>query len=340
MTRSNRYARQVQFPPIGATGQSKLAAARVLVLGVGALGTVAAELLARAGVGMLRLVDRDTVEWSNLQRQSLFEESDAESQVAKAAAAAEKLQRINSEIEIQAEACDVHPGNILNLMSDISLVVDATDNFPTRLLLNDASVELGKPWVHGGCVGAQGQVGFFNGIDRPCFRCVVPELPDAGTVQTCDTAGVLNAATHTIASLQVSQAIQWIVSGRAALQGKLQTIDLWSARFLQIEIAKLAQSPCPLCQERSFDFLHGEIASQPIVLCGRNAVQIPATGGVSIDKIADNWRGIGEVQQTRFLLRLRIDPFEITLFADGRAIVSGTEEIAKARSLYAQYVGQ
>ncbi|WP_417740536.1 ThiF family adenylyltransferase [Rosistilla oblonga] len=340
MTRSTRYARQIQFAPIAASGQARIAAARVLVLGVGALGTVAAELLARAGVGFLRLVDRDTVEWSNLQRQSLFEESDAELQVAKAAAAAARLTRINSEIEIEAEACDVDPGNILRLMSDIDLVIDATDNFPTRLLLNDAAVKLGKPWVHGGCVGAQGQVGFFCGVDRPCFRCVVPELPEAGSVATCDTAGVLNAATHTIASLQVGQAIQWIVSGNASLQGKLQSIDLWTSRTLQIEIGKSAQANCPLCQQRSFDFLNGDFAAQPIVLCGRNAVQIPGGRAVSIDRIADQWRETGEVQQNRFLVRLNVDPFEITLFADGRAIIAGTEEVAKARSLYAQYVGQ
>lgn len=340
MTRSTRYARQTQFAAIGQTGQTKLAAARVLVLGVGALGTVAAELLARAGVGFLRLVDRDTVEWSNLQRQSLFDESDAELQVAKAAAAADKLRRINSDIEIQPEACDVHPGNIVSLMSDVDLVIDATDNFSTRLLLNDAAVKLDKPWVHGGCVGANGQVGFFSGVDRPCFRCVVPELPAAGTVETCDTAGVLNAATHAIASLQVSQAIQWLVHGQASLHGKLQTIDLWSGRFLLIDISRLDSDTCPLCSSRKFDFLSGNFDAQPIVLCGRNAVQIPGQGPVSLDRIAQQWKSVGDVQQNRFLLRLKAGDFEITLFADGRAIVAGTEEIAKARSLYAQYVGQ
>ncbi|MEZ6087499.1 MAG: ThiF family adenylyltransferase [Pirellulaceae bacterium] len=340
MNQESRYDRQIRFAPIGQQGQERLARAKVLVLGVGALGTVAAELLARAGIGTLRIVDRDTVEWSNLQRQSLFDEDDARLQLAKADAAANKLRQINSQIEIQPHACDVHPGNITSLLGDIDLTVDATDNFPTRFLLNDAAFRLRKPWVHGGCVGSQGQVGFFTGTGHPCFRCIVPDPPQPGSVQTCDTAGVVNAATHLIASLQVAQAIRWLVGDPSATMSKLQTIDVWTMRFTQIDLGGLTPTDCPVCCHQNFEFLEGSKIQSPIALCGRDAVQIPAGQPVDFERIVPRWQSIGTVQSNPFLLRLSCEGISITLFRDGRAIINGTNDIAKAKSIYARFVGE
>lgn len=251
----DRYARQRQFGPIGESGQRRIRESTVTILGCGALGTVAAELFCRAGVGRLHVIDRDIVEWSNLQRQSLFDAQDASEARSKAEAACDKLRSINDDVQVNAHVVDVHSGNIRRLLEGTDLVIDATDNFPTRFLLNDWAVENGGIWIHGGCVGASGQVRLFDGSERPCFRCLVPDLPPAGAVQTCDTAGVIASATHCIASLQVGEGLKWLSGNRDAVSRDVLAIDFWANRFRSIEFPESIRPDCPCCVKRQFEFL-------------------------------------------------------------------------------------
>ncbi len=346
MSSAHRYERQSRFAPIGETGQQRLADSHVAILGCGALGSVAAEILARAGVGTLTLIDRDTVEWSNLQRQSLYIEADAEAGRAKADAACERLQQINSTIRILPQAVDVSSENIDSLLSTVDFVVDGTDNFGTRFLLNDYSLEHSLPWVHGGCVGATGQVAMFSGQGHPCFRCLVPSPPDPASVQTCDTAGVVGAATHTIASLEAMQAIRYLTSATPPpIAAEVLSLDLWQQRVRMIKIPPVR---CLACSAGQRDFLHGQLAAaadRTAVLCGRNAVQVHApqqatTKRLDLAAVAERWQSIGSVDENAFFVRLHLpEEQSLTLFRDGRAVIGGTEDLAVARSLYARYVG-
>lgn len=347
-TKSQRYERQQRFAPIGEAGQAAIAAARVAVLGCGALGSVVAEILARAGVGQLRLIDRDTVEWSNLQRQALYTEADASAGAAKAAAAAERLREINGTIDVQPRVVDVTRRNIAECLSDIDLVVDGSDNFSIRFLLNDYALQHRLPWVHGGCVGATGQVALFDGQGPPCFRCLVPQPPAVDAVETCDTAGVLGSATHAVASWQATLAIRYLVSRQRDVAGSpaaaVWSFDFWEGRTRVISAAPLA---CPTCRDGLRQFLAADSADDSAVtLCGRNAVQIPAPtsapGKLDLAHFETAWRSLGKVDRSAFFVRLTLpDPANqtLTLFRDGRAVIGGTEEIAAARSLYARYVG-
>jgi molybdopterin/thiamine biosynthesis adenylyltransferase len=342
---SHRYARQIQFSPIGAEGHDRIAGSRVAILGCGALGTVAAEILVRAGVGHVRLIDRDVVEWTNLQRQSLYVEQDATEGRSKAAAASSHLVDINSSIEIVPIVADVTSSNIRGILENVDLVIDAADNFLIRFLLNDWALSTGTPWVHGGCVGAAGQIRLFRGEGSPCFRCLVPEPPPASSVDTCDTAGVVGAATHVVASLQASEAIKWLSGNRGDVRETLLSIDLWSNRIRELKLTSALAGQCPACVNRDFEFLEGSraVASEAAaVLCGRDAVQINhATDGiVELPLMAKRWSGIGRVQSTPFFVRLFPDnDHSLTLFRDGRVVVTGTNEISEARSLCDRYVG-
>ncbi|WP_164101749.1 ThiF family adenylyltransferase [Candidatus Laterigemmans baculatus] len=339
-----RYDRQRRFAPIGDEGQQRIEAATVLVIGVGALGSVAAEVLARAGVGRLRIVDRDTVEWSNLQRQSLYTEADAREGLAKVHAAAARLGEINSEIRIEPIAADVTAANIEGLFAGVDLVVDGTDNFDIRMLINDVALETGTPWVHGGCLGASGQVFLFDPGRTICFRCLVPSVPDPTSVATCDQAGVLGSATHVVASLQANEALKYLAAGAAAATPKIQTLDLWEGRFRSLDPSDLRSGECRACDLGHRDFLHrrGGV-TEPVVLCGRNAVQLPPPAEdrvLDLSAMSRLWEGLGETQVNRFLARLQIDPTRsITLFRDGRAVINGTEDAAEAKTLYARFVG-
>lgn len=341
--KNTRYDRQRRFAPIGDFGQERIEAAAILVIGVGALGSVSAEILARAGVGRLRIADRDTVEWSNLQRQSLYTEADARQGLAKVHAAAARLEQINSDIRIEPFASDVTAANIEWLFEGIDLVLDGTDNFETRMLINDAALETGTPWVHAGCVGATGQVFAFRPGQTICFRCLVPTVPDPATVDTCDRAGVLGSATYAIASLQSTEAIKYLAAGGEALTPHVQSLDLWTGRWRSIDPSGLRSGGCPACDRGGRDFLRGGANRQPLVLCGRNAVQLPPPEGahpLDLASLSQLWEGLGETQINKFLARLQIDAARsITLFRDGRAVVSGTEDAAEAKSLYARFVG-
>ncbi len=343
MTASQRYDRQKRFSPIGESGQQRLADSRVAVLGCGALGSVAAELLARAGVGYLRIIDRDVVEWSNLQRQALFDESDARAALTKPEAAERHLWLVNSSVKVHPVVADITAANIGPHLSDVDLVIDASDNFALRFLLNDWAISTSTAWVHGGCVGAEGQVRLFEGQGSPCFRCVVPEPPPASAVETCDTAGVVGSATHLIASLQVTEAIKWLTGNRDAVRKSLLSIDLWNNRVRELKIEEGLSSDCVACGQRDLQYLNGDRGhSAEMVLCGRDAVQISRISSEPLDleMISVRWDSLGRVQATPFFVRLIPDDQRtITLFRDGRVIVTGTSEIAEARVLYDRYVG-
>ncbi len=337
-----RYDRQMRLPGIGHDGQQLISNSCVAVLGCGALGSVAAEILARAGVGQLRLIDRDVVDWTNLQRQALFYEADAAQGLAKAEVVSQRLGLINSQIDCQPHVCDVTADNISELLGGADLVIDAADNFALRLLLNDCSLSRQVAWVHGGCVGTVGQVAFFSGLGRPCFRCLVPELPSATSVATCDTVGVLGSATHAIASLQATEAIKWLSGNRAAVRTSLWSFDFWSNRHRQIDMAAAVSPDCRACVQRQFDFLDAPAAATGTAVCGRNSVQLPAVAAASLDlvRLGESWIGLGQVQQSRFFVRLTLpQDIVLTVFRDGRMLIDGTTEVSRARSLAAQYVG-
>lgn len=340
----DRYDRQIQFTAIGVEGQRQLADSQAVIVGCGALGTVVAEILARAGVGRLRLVDRDIVEWSNLQRQALFDETDARDGVTKAAAAANRLCELNSTLQIEPVVIDLNGDNIHRTLGKPDLVIDASDNFATRFLLNDWSLQQRIGWVHGGCVGASGQVRLFDGQGQPCFRCFVPRLPPAAAVETCDTAGVVGSATHLIGSLQATEAIKWLSGNRDAVRQRMVSVDLWNNRSREVDADLQRRAECPACQAGQLEFLHAGPSGHSRaagVLCGRDAVQIDAGDSARIDlkKAAERWRGLGRVQTNRFFTRLHLEEATLTLFGDGRTVVSGTREISKARILYDRYVG-
>ncbi|HEV3029506.1 MAG TPA: ThiF family adenylyltransferase [Planctomycetota bacterium] len=334
----NRYAKQILFAPLGKDGQERLGRSRVTIIGLGALGSTLANHLVRAGVGFVRLCDRDFVELDNLQRQVLYDEDDAKAVLPKAAAAAAKLARINSEVQLDPQICDVNYANVEALAKDVDLVLDGTDNFETRFILNDACVKLGRPWVYGGCVGSYGMVMTVLPGEGPCFACLVGGLPAPGSSPTCDTAGVLNTAASIVASLQANEAIKLLAGRKEALLGGLQTLDVWHNTQQLIRVPR--SESCVACVKREFRHLEAN-PSGATSLCGRNAVQIVPPKGSSLDLAEAERRltPLGKVRRNAYLLKLGVDGYELTLFADARAIVQGTDDLAKARSLYSRYVG-
>jgi len=338
---SSRYARQMRFPPIGVDGQRKLLASRALVIGCGALGSVIANTLARAGVGNLRLVDRDFLELNNLQRQVLYDEDDVAAGLPKAIAAKNRLAKINSQIEIDAVVADVDHTNILRLLSGVDCLVDGTDNFETRFLLNDAAVKLGIPWIYGGCLGAEGQTLTILPGETPCLRCLMPDPPPPGSSPTCDSAGILGTVIGVIASWEANEAIK-ILSGHRDQTSKVWTVlDLWDSTVRQIKLAGSKAADCPCCTRREFPWLAGERGSHTAILCGRNAVQLsfPGKGAVSLDQLADKLAAVGQVTKNKYLVRATIGQYQLTVFPDGRAVIGGTEDVSEARSVYAKFVG-
>jgi adenylyltransferase/sulfurtransferase len=341
---TSRYSRQIRFAGIGEDGQRKICASRVLLVGCGALGSVLADILVRGGVGFLRIADRDFVDLTNLQRQVLFDEHDVAEHLPKAAVAATKLGRINSQATIEPVVADVNPNNILALMEGMDLVLDGTDNFETRFLINDAALEQRIPWVYGGVIGSHGQVMPIFPGETACLRCFIEEPPDPGVTDTCDTAGVIGPAVHVVSALQATAALK-ILSGQPQLVAPKSTIlDVWDGTFRQLDLSQLRPANnCPACVQGRRDWLHGRSTSQSAVLCGRNAVQI--TPGqpfrLSLEDLAAGWSGLGRVTRNAFLARLLVsDPeYDITVFKDGRAIIQGTDDPAVARGLYARYVG-
>lgn len=340
----DRYAKQILFAGIGAEGQAAIAKARVVLCGCGATGSVLAETLTRAGVGSIRIVDRDFVERSNLQRQVLFDEHDAAERTPKAVAAAARLRSINSDIDIEPVVADVGPENVRALVADRDLILDGTDNFETRFLLNDASLETGIPWIYCGVIGSHGQTMTILPGVTACLRCVVEEPPDPGAVETCDTAGVIGPAVTAVASLAASEALKLLAGRSDLVRQRLLALDVWDGSLREIKTAALrSRAACPACDRGERLWLKAEVGSRAAILCGRNAVQITPGGNrrIELAELAARLGSAGDVVETPYLLRCRIaEPeCEITLFRDGRAIIQGTEDLAAARSIYGRFIG-
>jgi adenylyltransferase/sulfurtransferase len=337
-----RYSRQVRFAGIGEEGQRRILAGRATLVGCGALGTVLANSLVRAGLGHLRLIDRDFIETNNLQRQILFDEDDIAANLPKAEAAARKLRRINSAVTIEPVVTDVDRTNILELIGDADVVLDGSDNFEVRYVINDAAVKLGKPWVYGGCIGSFGQSMTIIPGQTPCLRCVFEAAPNPGEAGTCETAGVLGPIVNVVASIQAAEALKLLAGQADAVNRDLITIDLWDNTMRRIKIAGLAgKVDCPCCRRRSFEWLDGAHGAQTTSLCGRNAVQVShrVAGQLDFESLARELAALGRVSFNKFLLKFDIDDYQFTLFPDGRAIIKGTSDPDKARTLYAKYVG-
>jgi len=337
---SDRYSRQARFSGIGAAGQERLRAGRVLVVGCGALGTVAVDLLARAGVGHITVVDRDFVELSNLQRQLLFDEADAAAGTPKAVAAAAAVARINSEVEVRPVVADVTPDNVERLVEDAQVVLDGTDNFETRLLLNDACVKRGVPWIYGGAIGSTGMSMTVLPGETPCFRCTFPRRPQAGAIATCETAGVLSSTVVIVTALQFTEVVKLLVGDREHLNKGLVAFDVWSNQH-ERAIQSARNPDCPCCGLRQFEFLEARVTSRTASLCGRNAVQVSPGHPMKLDlaELGRRLDGVGPVSSSPYLVRLTVGAHELTIFPDGRAIIKGTNDVAMARSLYSRYVG-
>lgn len=339
-----RYARQVIFPGIGEAGQRRLLAAHVTIIGVGATGSVLANHLARAGVGHLRLVDRDYVELNNLQRQLLYDEDDVAGMLPKAVAAAAKLRRVNSSIAIEDVVADAGPANIEALIADADVVLDGTDNFAARYLINDACIKLGKPWVYCGVIASYGMTHTIRPGVTPCLRCIMGELPAPGTVPTCDTAGIIGPIVALLGSVAAGEALK-LITGQGELNDGMIHVDLWDSTYERFELGA-PRPDCPACGTREFEFLQARAGTRTTSLCGRDAVQVSVVGAaeqaVELAALAERLRPAatdGRVQVNPYLLRAQIDGYEFTVFPDGRAIIKGTADEAAAATLYAKYIG-
>ncbi len=341
-----KYSRQILFSGIGEAGQEQLLQASAVLVGCGALGTVAANLLVRAGIGRLRIIDRDFVEPSNLQRQTLFEEADARDALPKAVAAERRLRAINSDVKIEGIVADLTPKNAAEFLSDFPIILDGTDNFETRFLVNDAAISLGIPWIYAAAVGSTGVTMTIRPGLSACLACLVESgdktsQPGSafGNEATCDTVGVLGASAGVIASIEATEAIKFLAGKPEALHGRLVSCDVWSGKFQSIRVAR--NPVCRACARHDLTFLDGQAQPQ-ITMCGRDSVQIHERNRqLDLGELGRRltFASAAEVRGNDFLLRCRIPPYELTVFADGRAIVKGTQDPAVARSLYARYIG-
>lgn len=332
----DRYSRQIRFEPIGDSGQAAIRKASVCIVGCGALGSFQGESLARAGIGKLGLIDRDYVDFSNLQRQWLYDERDALDETPKAVAAARRLALLNHQVEVLPAVADVTPSNIEELTAEYDILLDGTDNFETRYLLNDVSVKGGIPWIYGAAIGSYGIVMPVVPNRGPCFACVYPEAP-GGPLPTCDVNGIISSTTATVAAWQVALALRLIV-GWQDFECRIQNFDVWAGTSKSIAAA-LPDPACPVCGERKFRHLDGQ-KTTPVSLCGRNAVQLHnAANAIDLDQLAVRLRPLGSVRVNEFALRVSVPKFDVTVFPDGRAIVKGTTDVGVARSVYAQLIG-
>jgi molybdopterin/thiamine biosynthesis adenylyltransferase len=334
-----RYSRQTLFAGIGEEGQQRLLASSAVVVGCGAIGAAAAGLLVRAGVGRLRILDRDFVEPSNLQRQTLFDEDDARAALPKAAAAERKLRAINSSVAVEGVVTDLNPRNAAELLAGFDLILDGTDNFETRFLINDYAVQSAKPWIYAAAVASYGVTMAIRPGATPCLACLLESSTNGhGLEETCDTVGVLGPIVNLIASLEVAEALKLLAGREQALHGRLISCDVWTGHFQSVRVA---QNPaCRACTRRDFTYLSGQ-AQPHITLCGRDSVQIHERGRtLDLDALQSRLVAtVSDVRHNEFLLSFRVDPYQMTVFADGRAILKGTKDPAVARTLYARYIG-
>jgi molybdopterin/thiamine biosynthesis adenylyltransferase len=332
-----RYSRQILFRGVGEEGQRRLAVARVAIIGCGATGSAVASLLARSGVGTIRIIDRDYVEPSNLQRQTLFDESDARESLPKAVAAARRIAAFNSQIVVEPKVADLTPENIEGLLEGMELILDGTDNFETRYLVNDHAVKNSVPWIYAAAVGSYGVTLNVLPGTTACLACVFPDSPQ-GTFETCETAGILNSAVNLVASIEATEALKLLVGAVEKSRRTLLSFDVWTNERAEVGAAK-PRTGCRACADREFVHLAGE-GRPHITLCGRNSVQIHERHRpVDFGEVNERLKSLGTVRYNGFVLKFWREPYEMTLFPDGRAIIKGTTDPGVARSLYARYIG-
>jgi adenylyltransferase/sulfurtransferase len=333
----DRYSRQILFPAVGQEGQRKLGESKVAIIGCGALGTVIAAILVRAGIGQVKIIDRDFIEYHNLQRQVLFDEDDIKNQLPKAIAAERHLKKVNSSIEIKGIVADVNFTNIEKLISGVDLILDGLDNRETRFLINDVSLKLKIPWIYGGAISSYGMTMNIIPGETPCLRCIWHKPSETGLAMTCDTAGVIAPAPFITASLQATEALK-LLTGATDINRDLISIDVWLAEIKHLKIAR--QNGCPSCQGK-YEFLDAHFGTRTTSLCGQNAVQVsnPGRKAVSLQELSERLKPIGEVKNNEFMLDFKVDSQEMVIFPDGRAIVKNTTDESLARGLYAKYVG-
>jgi adenylyltransferase/sulfurtransferase len=341
MTESlERYSRQMILPGWGREGQERLAGRTAAIVGCGALGSHIAAHLARAGVGHLVLADRDFVEWHNLPRQALYDEADAAAGMPKAVAAARRLRRINSQVQIEEHVTDVNADTVEELIRGADVVLDGADNFEVRYLLNEACVKQGIPWVYGGVLGTYGLTAAILPGETPCLRCLLGPMPPPASVPTCETAGVLGPMVAVVAAVEATEALKILLGRREDLLRSLLMIDIWTGDFERAQTQQPAAG-CPVCGQGQYELLTAEAGSVAVMLCGRSAVQVRPRPAPSLDleALAGRLSGVGRVAVNEYLLRLEAEGKELAIFPDGRAIVKGADDEAQARALYARYVG-
>ena len=338
---NNRYSRQELFSPIGKDGQERISNKHVLIIGVGALGSGCAEALVRAGIGKLTIVDRDYVEWTNLQRQQLYSEEDAKNRIPKAIAAKNRLTTINSSVAIDAIIADASVLELEDWAKNADIMIDATDNFETRMIMNDVSLKVGIPWIYGACVGSYGISYTIIPEKTPCLSCLLETVPLGGL--TCDTAGIISPAVNMVVSFQVSEALKILAGDLGSLRNKLVSFDLWKNQYSAIQVDKMKKEDCSSCgKERSYPYLSFENQTKTVVLCGRDSVQIrPSMPTVrdleALENILTNQGGT--VQRNPYLLSYTDNPHRLVFFKDGRVLVHGTKDITTAKALYHRYLG-
>jgi adenylyltransferase/sulfurtransferase len=339
---SPRYARQEAFAPIGAAGQARLLRSRVAVVGAGAVGAAVADQLVRSGVGYVRVVDRDVLEPGNLGRQALYTTSDAEGRLPKAIALARRAREVNPEVTIEGEVADLGSANAQRLLGDADLILDGTDNLETRYVLNDHAVKHGRPWIYGGCVASRGLTAVVLPGKTRCLRCVYPDPPPPGTLETCETAGIIAPAANVVASLEVVEAIKILVGDLDRVRRTWLSVELWPFRVVEIGGSSAEPRPdCPCCARRSFAFLETGASAGAESLCGRDAVHVRprAAARVDLPGLARRLAPLGAVRLLEYVLVFTAGGHELTVFEDGRALVKGTSDPSVARSVYDRYVG-
>lgn len=336
-----RYSRQMLFPGIGKEGQEELGKKKVTIVGLGALGTVLANHMVRAGIGHVRLIDRDFVEPSNLQRQMLYDEADATLHLPKVMAAYEKLKVINSGVTIEPIIADLTAVNAESLLQDCDLILDGSDNFQVRFLINDVAVKHRIPWIYGGAVSSMGMFTAIRPQETPCLRCLFPEPPE-NRGETCDTAGVIGPIIHIVASYQAVEGLKILLGRESNYNPNLEHFEVWRNQHIQMNVADKRREDCPACGQGKFEFLHLSGEEETITsLCGRNSVQISPCKDKPLDlnELAQRFAPLGEIEQNRFLLRFQTGDYTLVIFKNGRVMVQGTDDPAVARTLYAKYIG-
>ena len=337
-----RYSRQILFQHMGEEHQRVLMNSTAVVIGCGALGTVSSSYLTRAGIGQIRIIDRDFIEESNLQRQILFDENDISENLPKAIAAQRKLQKINTKIKIEGIVSDINYSNIDELTKDVDIIIDGTDNFETRFLINDYCVKNSVPWIYGACIGSRGVVMNVIPSETPCLRCIFETMPQIGSFPTCDTAGVIGPIAGIIASIQVTEAIKILTKDYVSVNKKLLEIDVWDTKFKLIDISELKEvNNCPTCKIHNYKFLEAEDGIMTTFLCGKSAVQVMSrnAGNIDLEQLEHRLGPITDVSRNAFMLKFKIKNHEFTVFPDGRAIITGTADSSTARNLYSKYLG-